>query len=69
MLLEDFLPEYVGEAVYPGNIGAMEIMSFYKKATPKQKKTFQRLLDRGKKALAWKLIQRVTGTQLKWNNE
>ena len=54
----------VGEASYPGNIGMMELAKFFQVADQKQKEIFQQLLQKGKKGLAWKLIQDVTGTEL-----
>lgn len=54
----------VGEASYPGNIGAMEMMKFFKIADPKQIQLLQALIDQKKTKQAWKLIQDVTGEQL-----
>jgi putative chitinase len=55
----------VGEASYDGNIGMMEVVNFFKIATEAQKKLFKELLQKGKRGLAWKLIQDVTDTKLK----
>ena len=55
----------VGEASYPGNVGMMEVAKFFKVANEAQKKLFKELLEKGKRGLAWKLIQDVTGTELK----
>jgi predicted chitinase len=52
------------EASYPGNIGMMELAKFFQIADPKQKQIFNQLLEKGKKGLAWKLIQDVTGVKL-----
>jgi predicted chitinase len=54
----------VGEASYPGNIGMMELAKFFSTADPKQKKLFQNLLEKGKKGLAWKLVQDTIGVKL-----
>ena len=54
----------VGEASYEGNIGMMEVSKFFKMATAAQKKLFKELLEKGKRGLAWKLIQDVTDTRL-----
>ena len=54
----------VGEASYEGNIGMMEVSKFFKIATTAQKKLFKELLEKGKRGLAWKLIQDVTDTKL-----
>lgn len=52
------------EAAYPGNIGAMELAKFFQTADPEQKQLFKQLLEKGKKGLAWKLIQDITNTKL-----
>jgi hypothetical protein len=54
----------VGEASYAGNIGAMEMAKFFQKATDQQKKILKDLIATGKRGLAWKLIQDVTGVKL-----
>ena len=54
----------VGEASYEGNIGMMEVAKFFKVANQAQKKLFKELLEKGKRGLAWKLIQDVTDTKL-----
>jgi putative chitinase len=54
----------VGEASYEGNIGMMEVSKFFKMANTAQKKLFKELLEKGKRGLAWKLIQDVTDTRL-----
>lgn len=54
----------VGEASYPGNIGAMEVMKFFQIANDKQKQLFKELVQKGKKGLAWKLIQDTVGVKL-----
>jgi putative chitinase len=55
----------VGEASYEGNIGMMEVAKFFKIANTAQKKLLKELLEKGKRGLAWKLIQDVTDTKLK----
>lgn len=52
------------EASYPGNIGMMELAKFFQVADPEQKQLFKQLLEKGKKGLAWKLIQDITNTKL-----
>jgi FMN phosphatase YigB (HAD superfamily) len=54
----------VGEASYPGNVGMMEVAEFFKMANEAQKKLFKELLEKGKRGLAWKLIQDVVGVKL-----
>jgi putative chitinase len=55
---------HLGEASYEGNVGMMEVSKFFKMATAAQKKLFKELLEKGKRGLAWKLIQDVTDTRL-----
>lgn len=57
----------VGEASYPGNLGMMELAKFFKIADDSKKKLFQELLERGKKGLAWKLVQDTVGVKLQGN--
>ena len=54
----------VGEASYPGNIGAMELAKFFRIAKDEDKKLLKDLISKGKKGLAWNLIQQVTGVKL-----
>jgi len=54
----------VGEASYPGNIGAMELAKFFRVAKDDDKKLLKDLISKGKKGLAWRLIQDVTGVKL-----
>lgn len=54
----------VGEASYAGNIGAMEMAKFFQKASDQQKKILKDLIAKGKRGLAWKLIQDVTDVKL-----
>jgi len=55
----------VGEASYEGNIGMMELAKFFKIANDAQKKLFKELLKKGKRGLAWKLVQDVSEVKLK----
>ena len=55
---------HLGEASYEGNIGMMEVARFFRIATEAQKKLFKELLEKGKRGLAWKMIQDVTDTKL-----
>ena len=54
----------VGEASYPGNLGMMELAKFFQTADDAKKKLFQELLQKGKKSLAWKLVQDTVGVKL-----
>lgn len=59
--LEDYDVE---EASYPGNIGVMELIKFFKEASPSQQEMFKKLVNTGEKKLAWFLVQKVTGVKL-----
>ncbi len=56
--------DFITDATYPGNIGMMEVAKFFQVADERQKALFKHLLEKGKKGLAWKLIQDVTNTKL-----
>lgn len=49
---------------YEGNIGMMEMVKFYKVATPEQKKHMKDLIDAKHFDKGWKLLQDVTGDKL-----
>jgi len=53
----------LGES-YPGNLGMMEMVKFYKVATPEQKQVMKSHLDRKELTQAWELLQNVTGVKL-----
>lgn len=57
--------KFLNEASYAGNLGFEEMMKFYDMASSKQIKALEKLIDRGRESLAWKLVQKVTGTKLK----
>jgi predicted chitinase len=54
----------VGEASYPGNIGAMEMAKFFRIAGPKEKDLLKVLIQRKDYSRAWALIQGITGVKL-----
>ena len=54
----------VGEASYPGNIGAMELAKFFKMAGPKEKDLLKALINRKDYSRAWALVQGLTGVKL-----
>lgn len=54
----------VGEASYPGNIGAMELAKFFKLAGSKEKDLLKILINRKDYSRAWALIQGITGVKL-----
>mgnify|MGYP003345995796 CR=1 FL=1 len=58
------IQEQLDEASYVGNIGVMELVKFYSKASPKDKSMLQSLIKRKKNEEAWKLVQDVTGVKL-----
>ena len=58
------IQEQLDEATYAGNIGMMELVKFYSKASPKDKSMLQSLIKHKKNTEAWKLVQDVTGVKL-----
>jgi len=52
------------EAAYPGNLGMMELAKFFQTADDAKKKLFQNFLQKGKKGLAWKLVQDTVAVKL-----
>lgn len=52
------------EATYVGNVGAMELIKFHRKATPEQKKQLKSHIDNKKHNEFRNLIQQVTGVKL-----
>lgn len=58
----------VTEAAYKGNIGMMEMFKFYQVATEQQKILMKKLIAQGNQEQAWKLLQQVTGVNLKEQN-
>lgn len=57
--------EFVTELTYKGNIGMMEMFKFHQVATPEQKQLMQQLISEKKYSHAWKLLKKVTNTNLK----
>jgi hypothetical protein len=54
----------VGEAAYPGNLGAMELADFFKKASPQQKALLKKFIEEKNSKSAWALIKKITGSTL-----
>lgn len=54
----------LNEASYAGNIGVMELVKFYQKATPSMVTELKRLIAQKKEREAWKMVQSVTGIKL-----
>lgn len=54
----------VDEAAYVGNIGAMELIKFHRRATTNQKKQLQSHIANKKHEEFRRLIKQVTGVQL-----
>jgi hypothetical protein len=56
--------EDLDEAIYKGNIGAMEVFEFYQKANPTQIAELKKLIGQKKFKEAWSLVTKVTGKKL-----
>ena len=56
--------EDLDEAIYKGNIGAMEVFEFYQKANPTQITELKKLISQKKFKEAWALVTKVTGKKL-----
>jgi hypothetical protein len=54
----------LNEATYAGNIGVMELVKFYQRATPSMVTDLKRLIAQKKEREAWKMVQNVTGVKL-----
>ena len=54
----------LNEATYAGNIGVMELVKFYQRATPSMVTELKRLIAQKKEREAWKMVQDVTGVKL-----
>lgn len=55
---------FVKEAEYPGNLGFMELIKFYKIATPEQASLLKELISQNNSQEAWRLVQDVTKMRL-----
>jgi hypothetical protein len=58
------LQEQLNEASYAGNIGIMELIQFYNKASPELIKKVKALIAKKKNKEAWEVIQQTTGIKL-----
>ena len=58
------LSQILSEASYPGNIGAIEVFKFYRKASEDEKETFDNYIKHNDYDDAWELIRSVTGVDL-----
>lgn len=56
--------KFFSEASYAGNIGIMELIKFYKAATPDQKTKLDTHIKQKNHKRAWDLVQAVTKTKL-----
>lgn len=54
----------LNEAAYVGNIGVMELVKFYEKASQKQRDMLKSFIKNKNNKEAWKLVQDVTGVKL-----
>lgn len=52
------------EAAYNGNIGIMELIKFYEKASPDVVKKVKALIAKRDSAAAWDIIQKTLGVKL-----
>ena len=57
--------EFLGELAYKGNIGIMELIKFHQVASPEQRALMKQLLAAKKNKEALKLLNSVTGVELK----
>ena len=53
------------EAAYPGNIGFVEMVEFYKVASPSEIKEMEKIIKKGDWNKFKELITKVTGEKLK----
>lgn len=61
----------IKETAYEGNLGFMEMVKFYKKASDSDKKKMESFLDKGAWKKAWELLKKITGVALrdpKWRS-
>lgn len=58
------LTDIITEAVYPNNLGAMEVFQFYREATPQEKEQFDNYLSTNNYQDAWNIVQKVTNVEL-----
>jgi len=54
----------IDEAAYPGNLGMMEMIKFYKVASEDEKIEMRNFISKNMIDKAWELLQRVTKTKL-----
>ena len=64
MKLSDVVAYKICEAAYPGNIGAMEVFTFFKSANSDEKDQFNQYISNKDFDNAWDLLQSVTGVKL-----
>ncbi len=53
------------EASYEGNVGVMELVDFYKKASATQKQQLEKYIKQEDYKKAWALVQQVTKVKLR----
>ncbi len=58
------LKDLIKELSYKGNLGIMELVEFYKRATDAERIKLERLMNAKKWNAVWKLVQQVTNTKL-----
>jgi len=59
----------LSELSYEGNVGVMELVKFFDKASPQQIRLFKSAIDSKMPDKAWKMVQQVTGTKLRGMGE
>ena len=64
MRYRELIQKPTDEAVYPGNIGAMEVHRFFMVASPEQKAEVKKLIADKRFKTAWKIIQSVLNVKL-----
>jgi len=61
--------EQLDELAYAGNIGIMELVKFYEKATPDLIKKLKAYIAAKNNKAAWEIVQQVTGVKLQEERE
>jgi len=55
----------IDEAAYKGNIGALEMVQLYQKATAKEIKEIEKIVNNGDWVSYKKIVKRILGVSLK----
>jgi len=54
----------LSELSYKGNVGIMELVEFFKRSSPSQKRRFDSLVAAKRYEEAWKMVEKILGTTL-----